>query len=82
VDLYEAWLAKGKAAIDTVAMCYPETFVRVVASHMPREMHATVASVHMERLTTIELRTLIESESRPDTAAQDQGADLVQDLGA
>jgi hypothetical protein len=81
-DFYETWLEYGKAALETTATLYPNEYVRAAAGLMPREMHATIANVHMERMTTFELRTLIDSESRRDLAAQDQGADLVQDVGA
>src|SRR5262245_33375627 len=58
-DLRDAWLAKGRAVLDTVAMLYPDTFLRVVASHMPREMHATVVNLKLDRLTNAELDAIV-----------------------
>jgi hypothetical protein len=63
-DLYQAWKAKGEAVLETCAMLYPDTFLRVVASHMPREMHATVTKINVSRLSNAELDALIEQEIR------------------
>jgi hypothetical protein len=58
-DLFEAWHEKGKAVLDTVAMLYPDVFLKVVASHMPREMHATVTKVNVDRVSDAELDAII-----------------------
>ena len=63
-DLHEAWRAKGRAVLDTVAMLYPEIFLRVVASHMPRQVDAVVTNIKVDRLTNVELDALIEQEIR------------------
>lgn len=59
VDLYAAWREKGKAVLDTCAMLYPDTFLKVVASHMPREMHATVTKINVDRVSDAELDAII-----------------------
>ena len=58
-DLRDAWMAKGKAVLETCAMLYPDTFLRVVASHMPKEMHATVTKVNVDRVSDAELDAII-----------------------
>jgi hypothetical protein len=58
-DMYQAWLARGPAVLETVAMLYPDVFLRVVASHMPREMHATVTNIKLNRLSNAELEQVI-----------------------
>jgi hypothetical protein len=58
-DLYQAWQAKGQAVLETVAMLYPDVFLRVVSSHMPREMHATVTNIKLDRLSNAELEQII-----------------------
>jgi hypothetical protein len=83
-DLYEAWLAKGPAVLETVAMMYPDVFMRVVASHMPREMHATVTKINVSRLSNAELDALIEQEIRAAAGEEETQDDpaLIQRLGA
>jgi len=62
-NLYEAWQRSGKAALDTMAMLYPNEFVKVVSSHMPRETHATIVNVKLERMSD---RQLLEAIARAD----------------
>src|SRR5262245_7141690 len=82
-DLFEAWEAKGKAVLDTVAMLYPDVFLRVVASHMPREMHATVTNIKLDRLTNAELEQIITEGLERGYRAEETQEDpaLLQQLG-
>jgi len=61
-DMFEAWEAKGRAVLDVVAEMYPDIFLRVVASHMPKEFHATVTNIKIDRLSNVELDSLIQRE--------------------
>jgi hypothetical protein len=58
-DLHESWLALGKAALVTAAWTDPVAYVRMVASLMPRELEATIPTVHMERMSDAQLEALI-----------------------
>jgi hypothetical protein len=79
VDLYESWLKHGKAALDTVAMLYPNEYVKIVAGHMPREMNAVVTNIHhLERVSDQRLLEIIGSDS---SAPQIPDATIVQPVG-
>jgi Family of unknown function (DUF5681) len=58
-DLYDAWQAFGKPALETMAMLYPVEFVRLVASLIPKEPEATITPVAMERMSNAQLDALI-----------------------
>jgi len=86
VDLYESWQKHGKewqkhgkAALDTVAMLYPNEYVKIVAGHMPREMNAVVTNIHhLERVSDQRLLEIIGSDS---SAPQIPDATIVQPVG-
>jgi Family of unknown function (DUF5681) len=79
VDLYESWQTHGKAALDTVAMLYPNEYVKIVAGHMPREMNAVVTNIHhLERVSDQRLLEIIGSDS---SAPQIPDATIVQPVG-
>ena len=58
-DLCDAWQAFGKPALTTAAFLHPLEFVRVVAGLMPKEMQATVTTVHLERMSDDQLLEII-----------------------
>ena len=59
-DLCDAWQAFGKPALMTAAWTHPLEFVRVVAQLMPKDVGVTVANIRAERMSTSELRSLID----------------------
>ncbi|MGB8445967.1 MAG: DUF5681 domain-containing protein, partial [Pseudolabrys sp.] len=78
-DLHEAWLAFGKPALVTLAWTDPSTFVRVVASLIPRELEATITPV-TERMSDAQLEAIIARgiEGGLDPAAPDEDAQIIQ----
>jgi hypothetical protein len=74
-DFHEAWQTLGKAALTSVAWLHPADFVRAAVALVPKEFHATVTKININRLSDAELDALIEREIRaaPDqeTAAED-----------
>jgi hypothetical protein len=78
-DLHEAWLAFGKPALVTLAWTDPSTFVRMVASLIPRELEATITPV-MERMSDAQLEAMIaqDIEGGLDPAAPDEDAQIIQ----
>jgi hypothetical protein len=82
-DLHESWLALGKAAITTVAWTDPSTYLRVVASLVPKDIEVTAPNVHLERMRTSELEALLrdlrEAGGGPaDTLEAEDGAEILQ----
>ena len=57
-DLHAAWRAYGRPALMTAAFTDPVSFVRVVASLMPKELEATVTVVHAEQMSDDELAAI------------------------
>ena len=57
-DLHDAWKAFGREALMAAAWTEPVSFVRVVASLMPRELEATATVVHAERMSDDELAAI------------------------
>jgi Family of unknown function (DUF5681) len=78
-DLYESWLALGKAALVTAAWTDPVAYVRLVASLMPRELEATIPIVP-ERMSTAQLEALIARDLQGglDPAATDDDPQIIQ----
>jgi Family of unknown function (DUF5681) len=76
-DLCDAWQAFGKPALTTAAFLHPLEFVRVVAGLMPKEMQATVTTVHLERMSDDQLLEVIR-QSGLDPAATDEDAQIIQ----
>jgi hypothetical protein len=60
-DLSESWIKYGKAALMSAAWTAPLEYVRIVASLMPRDLavEVTNTTVHLGRMSTSELQTLI-----------------------
>ena len=59
-DLCDAWQAFGKPALMTVAWTHPVDFVRIVAQLMPKDVEATATNIRAERMSSSELRSLID----------------------
>ncbi|HEY6701039.1 MAG TPA: DUF5681 domain-containing protein [Pseudolabrys sp.] len=71
-DLHEAWKAYGRSALMAAAWTEPVSFVRVVASLMPKELEAaTITVVHAERMSDDELAA-IASQGGGDTFAEEE----------
>jgi hypothetical protein len=82
-DLHESWLALGKAAITTVAWTDPSTYLRVIASLLPKDIEATATNVHLERMTTRELEAALRElrqgrEDPADTLEAENGAEILK----
>lgn len=63
-DFHEMWLALGRPALETMAMMNPAEFVRAAVALVPKEFHATVTKINVNRLDNAELDALIEREIR------------------
>src|SRR3974390_1422039 len=59
-NLCDAWQAFGKPALMTAALTTPTDFVRLVAQLMPKDVEATVTNIRAERMSSSELRSLID----------------------
>src|SRR3974377_1432979 len=59
-DLCDAWQAFGEPALMTAALTHPLEFVRMVAQLMPKDVEATVTNTRAERMSSSELRSLID----------------------
>jgi hypothetical protein len=59
-DLCDAWTAFGEPALMAAALTTPTEFVRMVAGLMPKDAEVSVTNVRLERMTSSELRSLIE----------------------
>jgi Family of unknown function (DUF5681) len=57
-DLHAAWKAFGQPALMTAALTDPVSFVRVVASLMPKDLEAAITVVHAERMSDDELAAI------------------------
>ena len=78
-DLHESWLAFGKPALMTAAITDPVSYVRMVASLMPREIEATTTP-DLERMSDAQLEALIarDIEDGLDPAATDEDPQIIQ----
>jgi hypothetical protein len=67
----------------TAAITDPVSYVRMVASLMPREIEATITPV-TERMSTAQLEAIIaqDIEGDLDPAATDEDAQIIQYMGA
>ena len=70
----------GRATLMTAALTDPVSFVRVVASLMPREPEATVTVVHAERMSDDELAA-IACQGGEDPLAEEEDAETLQPVG-
>jgi hypothetical protein len=79
-DLHESWLALGKAVITTVAWTDPSTYLRVVASLVPKDIEVTATNDHLERMTTRELEALLraEKDDPADPLEAEEGAEILR----
>jgi hypothetical protein len=72
-NLYEAWLVNGKAALQTAAWTDPVQFVKTVASHMPRDVQATITQIHhLERVSDQKLLEIISGEGSEEEISDPQ----------
>jgi hypothetical protein len=58
-DLHDSWKVLGKPAITTVAWTDPSTYLRVIASLLPKDIEDTATNDHLERMSTRELEALL-----------------------
>ena len=79
-DLHASWQLFGRAALMTAALTDPVSFVRVVASLMPRELEATVTVVHAERMSDDELAA-IACQGGEDPLAEEEDEETLQPVG-
>jgi len=79
-DLHDSWKVLGKAAITTVAWTDPSTYLRVVASLIPKDIEVTITNVTLEKMTTRELEALLrEAEGSPeDPLESEDGAEILE----
>ena len=59
-NLCDAWQAFGEPALMSAALTHPLEFVRMVAQLMPKDVEATATNIRAERMSSSELRSLIE----------------------
>ncbi|MGC1791910.1 MAG: DUF5681 domain-containing protein [Pseudolabrys sp.] len=57
-DVHASWQVWGRPALMTAAITDPVSYVRMVASLMPRELEATATVVHAERMSDNELAAI------------------------
>ena len=57
-DVHASWQVWGQSALMTAAITDPVSYVRMVASLMPRELEATATVVHAERMSDNELAAI------------------------
>ncbi|MGA7165609.1 MAG: hypothetical protein WBX37_16900, partial [Pseudolabrys sp.] len=79
-DLHDAWKAFGRPALMTAAFTDPVSFVRVVASLMPKDLEATVTVVHAEQMSDDELAA-IACQGGEDLMAEEEVEAEVQPVG-
>jgi Family of unknown function (DUF5681) len=79
-DLHESWKTLGKAAIMTVAWTDPSTYLRVVASLVPKDIDVAVTHVRAERMTDDELLALANRyrELAQDNPEAEEDAEILQ----
>jgi hypothetical protein len=78
-DVHASWQVWGRPALMTAAITDPVSYVRMVASLMPREIEATITPV-TERMSDAQLDAIIARgiEGGLDPAAPDQDAQIIQ----
>jgi len=59
-NLCDAWQAFGEPALMSAALTHPLEFVRMVAQLMPKDVEATATNIRAERMSSSELRSLID----------------------
>lgn len=58
-DLHESWTILGKPAITTVAWTDPSTYLKVIASLIPKDIEVTITNVTLEKMTCHELEAYL-----------------------
>ena len=78
-DVHASWQVWGRPALMTAAITDPVSYVRMVASLMPREIEATITPV-TERMSDAQLEAIIARgiEGGLDPAAPDEDAQIIQ----
>ena len=78
-DVHASWQVWGQSALMTAAITDPVSYVRMVASLMPREIEATITPV-TERMSDAQLEAIIARgiEGGLDPAAPDEDAQIIQ----
>ena len=78
-DVHASWQVWGRPALMTAAITDPVSYVRMVASLMPREIEATITPV-TERMSDAQLEALIarDLQSGLDPAAPDEDVEIIQ----
>ena len=78
-DVHASWQVWGRPALMTAAITDPVSYVRMVASLMPREIEATITPV-TERMSDAQLEAIIArgTEGGLDPAAPDEDAQIIQ----
>ena len=59
-NLCDAWQAFGEPALMSAALTHPLEFVRIVAQLMPKDVEVTATNIRAERMSSSEIRSLIE----------------------
>ena len=77
-DVHASWQVWGRPALMTAAITDPVSYVRMVASLMPRELEATAPVT--ERMSDAQLEAIIARgiEGGLDPAAPDEDAQIIQ----
>lgn len=81
-DIHASWKVLGKAAITTVAWTDPSTYLRVVASLVPKDIEVTVTDTRLERMSTSEIEQALRElrarrENADDPLEAQEGEDKV-----
>jgi hypothetical protein len=78
-DVHASWQVWGRPALMTAAITDPVSYVRMVASLMPREIEATITPV-TERMSDAQLEAIIARgiEGGLDPAAPDEDAQIIE----
>ena len=81
-DLHDSWTILGKAAITTVAWTDPSTYLKVIASIVPKDIEVTVTDTRLERMSTSEIENALRElrarrEDADDPLEAQEGEDKV-----
>ena len=79
-DVHASWQVWGRPALMTAAITDPVSYVRMVASLMPREIEATATVVHAERMSDDELVAII-CQGGEDPLATEEDEETFQPVG-
>lgn len=81
-DIHEAWSLFGKPALVAAAWTDPVGFVRIVASLMPKEIHATLELKNAQAMSDDQLADVVASDGGLDIAAPPEGEEVLQPVGS